>query len=240
MSKANRSAGAGDASEERGLGGKKWTDKNLNFEAEAWSALENSMVRQEGAQARSNMNKRLALTRISTTLDNMCSNEMNNLSELRERSGNVNEDCKSVISERDQALQDLRNTELAFSDVHRKYERAKAVVENLKKNEIHLTQRDEEMMLMMDARDKKFEAFKQEAHLTVEKMYNDLQGKVASLESDNSKLAAQLRRTELRAETVKSELVQKNKENDQLNKLADELMGGGEKPFDPDDPLRWL
>ncbi|ODM98226.1 Transforming acidic coiled-coil-containing protein 2 [Orchesella cincta] len=224
MSKDYKSTG--DASEEKGLGSLKRADNNLNFEAEALKALENSLMQQEQAIVRRNLQKQEAKRRVSSMIDSLCSKEMSKLSEFRQRNAAVNDESRSVISERDQALQDLRNTELAFSDVHRKYERAKAVVENLKKNEDHLKQRDEEMLLMMDSRDQKFQAFKQEAHLTVEKMYGDYQGKLTNLEGDNAKLAAQLRRTEMRAEMINSELEQKHKENLQLNTLADELMGG--------------
>ena len=34
-----------------------------------------------------------------------------------------------MISEKNQAVEDLRNVEAAFADVHRKYERTKQVVE---------------------------------------------------------------------------------------------------------------
>ena len=36
---------------------------------------------------------------------------------------------EALLSERDQSVTDLRNVEDAFADVHRKYERAKTVVE---------------------------------------------------------------------------------------------------------------
>ena len=38
-----------------------------------------------------------------------------------------------VINERDQAFEDLQSVETAFSDLHRRYEKTKAVVEGFKK-----------------------------------------------------------------------------------------------------------
>ena len=40
---------------------------------------------------------------------------------------------QQVINERDQALEDLQSVETAFSDLHRRYEKTKAVVEGFKK-----------------------------------------------------------------------------------------------------------
>jgi len=51
---------------------------------------------------------------------------------------------------------------------------------------------------------------------------------LAAVEQENAKLNALLRRTDLRIETITSELEQKEKENDQLNCFADELMGKGD------------
>merc|ERR1719270_1744519 len=44
-------------------------------------------------------------------------------------------DVARMISEKNQAVDDLQNVESAFADVHRKYERTKQVVEGFKKNE---------------------------------------------------------------------------------------------------------
>ncbi|CAL8115440.1 unnamed protein product [Orchesella dallaii] len=238
MSNNNRSAA--DSLEERGARGARRADDNYNLEEEALIALENSLVVKLGSKSLRNFRMIGSRKRVSAEIDKMCSMSLDHLSALQRRESVMDNVCQSIISERDQALQDLRNTELAFCDVHSKYERAKMIIENMKKNENLLVQRDEEMMQLINAREQKYQAYKQEAHITVEKMYMDLEAKVASIENDNTKLTAQLRRTELRAETAKSELRQKDKENDELNKLADELMGGGEKKFDPDDPLRWI
>ena len=51
-----------------------------------------------------------------------------------EKSSTVSkEEMQQVINERDQALEDLQSVETAFSDLHRRYEKTKAVVEGFKK-----------------------------------------------------------------------------------------------------------
>ncbi len=40
---------------------------------------------------------------------------------------------QQVISERDQAQEDLQSVEAAFSDLHRRYEKSKSTNENFKK-----------------------------------------------------------------------------------------------------------
>lgn len=57
------------------------------------------------------------------------------------------------------------------------------------------------------------------------RIYNDFQGKITALDADCGRLTALLRRVEMRTETLQAELDHKKKENSELNKLADELIG---------------
>ena len=51
-----------------------------------------------------------------------------------EKSSSVSkEEMQQVVNERDQALEDLQSVEAAFSDLHRRYEKTKTVVESFKK-----------------------------------------------------------------------------------------------------------
>lgn len=55
------------------------------------------------------------------------------LAESEKSSSVSKEEMQQVINDRDQALDDLQSVETAFSDLHRRYEKTKAVVEGFKK-----------------------------------------------------------------------------------------------------------
>ncbi|XP_076032144.1 transforming acidic coiled-coil-containing protein 1-like [Oratosquilla oratoria] len=57
------------------------------------------------------------------------------VAEKEKENATSDEKLRAVEMERNQALQDLANVEAAFSDVHRKYERTKQVVDTLRRNE---------------------------------------------------------------------------------------------------------
>lgn len=61
--------------------------------------------------------------------------------------------------------------------------------------------------------------------LLLYRMFNDFQSKLATYDSENSQLALLHRRAEMKVETLESELAHKQKENAQLNSLADDLIG---------------
>ncbi|CAG7832893.1 unnamed protein product [Allacma fusca] len=134
-----------------------------------------------------------------------------------------------LINERDQALEDLRNVENAFSDVHRKYERIKIIVENFRKNEDILKQRDYEMQIKLENRDKKIEALKQKCQEALETMHRDYENRLRDSETETHKLRALLRKTEMKIDSLENDLEQKGKENSQLSVLCDELISAAER-----------
>merc|ERR1739844_759401 len=73
------------------------------------------------------------------------------------------DDRLRLMSERDQANDDLKNVEAAFADVHRKYERTKAVVEGFKQNEDTLKRYIEEYQVKAKKQEEKYERLKSHA-----------------------------------------------------------------------------
>merc|ERR1719516_452184 len=72
-------------------------------------------------------------------------------------------DVERMISEKNQAVEDLQNVEAAFADVHRKYERTKQVVEGFKKNEEQLKSYVEEYKSKLSKQDQKYQLLKAHA-----------------------------------------------------------------------------
>jgi len=97
----------------------------------------------------------------------------------------------SLLSqERDEALEDLKNVETAFSDLHKKYERAKGTMENLKKNEDLLIARDSALLKQLEARDAQVGKLREEMQSTLERMHSDYEAKGSSTDAENARLRA--------------------------------------------------
>ncbi|CAL8115450.1 unnamed protein product [Orchesella dallaii] len=148
------------------------------------------------------------------------------IDQLKQRMDEAEAEKQTLIKERDQALEDLRNVESAFSDVHRKYERAKALLENMKSNEDTLIRRDQEMLQRIQNRDKKIDMIKEKAQDSIEKMHMDYETRIKEMEFENAKLRAQYRKLEMKLSTLENDVEQKAKENAQLSALCDELING--------------
>ena len=65
------------------------------------------------------------------------------------------EDRGPLGAERNQAVEDLKNVETAFADVHRKYERTKTIVEGFKTNEETLKKMMEDCEIKLRKQDQR-------------------------------------------------------------------------------------
>jgi len=148
------------------------------------------------------------------------------MDELKQKLERSNEEKGSFIKDRDQALEDLNNVESAFSDLHKKYERSKSIIMNLKENEAAMVKRDQELNHRIENREKKLEMYKQTAQEKVEQMYQDYEQKLKDMDAENTRLRAQNRLIEMKLSTLENDAEQKAKENLQLRALCDELING--------------
>lgn len=131
---------------------------------------------------------------------------------------------KAVENERDTAAQHLNNLEIAFNDVHQKYERCKAVIESLKQNEDVLKASVQEYDAAIKKQENKYEMLKQHAKSQLEKANQELDVRTKSQEAESAKLRALLKKAELRVSSLEITLEQKTKENQELMKICDELI----------------
>ena len=102
-----------------------------------------------------------------------------------------------------QALDDLRNVESAFADVHRKYERTKQVVEGFKHNEDQLKEYLEGYATKLKKAEEKFERLKEHAEETLDKANKEIENLTRSQDSEIARLTAILKKTETKANFFK-------------------------------------
>lgn len=118
----------------------------------------------------------------------------------------------------------MKNVEFSFSDVHSKYERAKAVIEELKVNETNLQKcirlHEETIEILIEQYSSlKNYSMKQfaEANAYVNNMTQERESLIAQLKS-------KIRKLEVTTAALEQSLQQKTVENEQLSVICDELI----------------
>ncbi len=134
------------------------------------------------------------------------------------------EERMKLTTERDQAVEDLRNVEAAFADVHRKYERTKSVVEDFKTNEDQLKKYIEDYQAKIRRQEDKYERLKAHAEETLEKANREIENLSKSQDTEIARLTAMLKKTEMKAVSLDRTVEQKIKENEELTAICDELI----------------
>jgi len=166
-------------------------------------------------------------SRVLVEYEKTMSSYVEQIEELKTKVAGAHVEKLDAQKERDQALEDLKHVEDAFSLLHQKYERVKGTLENFRKNEEILKTRDQDLIMKLENRDKKLESMKDESTNRISAMCQEFEGKYSNLQSENLKLRALLRKNEMTVETLGQNLEQKQKENVELNKLCEELISGG-------------
>ena len=123
-------------------------------------------------------------------------------------------DIQSAISEKNQAIEDLHNVEAAFSDVHRKYERTKQVVEGFKKNEEQLKQFVEEYKDKLRMSDQKYNMLKTHAEEKLEEANSEIEKIAKVQDAEKAKLNALVQKSEMKVRNLERTVAQKTKENE--------------------------
>ena len=129
-------------------------------------------------------------------------------------------DIESAVAEKNQAIEDLHNVEAAFSDVHRKYERTKQVVEGFKKNEEQLKQFVEDYKEKLRMADQKYNMLKHHAEEKLEEANREIDKIAKVQDAEKAKLNALVQKSEMKVRNLERTVAQKTKENEvKLNKF---------------------
>lgn len=143
----------------------------------------------------------------------------------KEKSGNASQQSlQDALKERDQALEDLQSVETAFSDLHRRYEKTKAVVEGFKQNEEALKKCVAEQQSKLKKAEQKVQVVKGQAEEKLERATEEVEKIQKSSTSEIARLEAALRKAELQVQSQEALLEQKVKENTELAAICDELI----------------
>ncbi|KAK3756255.1 hypothetical protein RRG08_035315 [Elysia crispata] len=136
----------------------------------------------------------------------------------------LNKTTTELEHDRDQAIEDLQSVESAFSDLHRRYEKSKGIIEGFKKNEEQLKHHVEELQAKLKKSEAKLQSLRSQAEEKLDRANEDIEQIKRSTKSDVARLEAALKKSEIRICTLEESLHRKEKENEELTAICDELI----------------
>ncbi|VDM02348.1 unnamed protein product [Schistocephalus solidus] len=150
------------------------------------------------------------------------------LQELAKEKTRAEEEAKesviNIISERDQAIEEISTIEKAFGDLHRRFEKSKQIIEGFKKNEEILKKSAEDYQAQLRRQEQKYQALKAHAEQKLIKVAEETEQVKRNTEGEVTLLRAAIKRSELQIKSLESQLEQKIRENTELTKICDELI----------------
>ncbi|XP_073444915.1 transforming acidic coiled-coil-containing protein 1 isoform X2 [Dendrobates tinctorius] len=131
---------------------------------------------------------------------------------------------QQVTVEKEQALVDLNSVERSLSDLFRRYENLKGVLEGFKKNEEALKKCAQDYLARVKQEEQRYQALKVHAEEKLNKANEEIAQVRTKANAESAALQAGLRKEQMKVESLERALQQKNQEIEELTKICDELI----------------
>ncbi|KAG8574296.1 hypothetical protein GDO81_009132 [Engystomops pustulosus] len=131
---------------------------------------------------------------------------------------------QQVTQEKEQALADLNSVERSLSDLFRRYENLKGVLEGFKKNEEALKKCAQDYLARVKQEEQRYQALKVHAEEKLNKANEEIAQVRTKAKAESAALTAGLRKEQMKVESLERALQQKNQEIEELTKICDELI----------------
>ncbi|XP_058905215.1 transforming acidic coiled-coil-containing protein 1 isoform X2 [Kogia breviceps] len=131
---------------------------------------------------------------------------------------------QQLTVEKEQALADLNSVERSLSDLFRRYENLKGVLEGFKKNEEALKKCAQDYLARVKQEEQRYQALKIHAEEKLDKANEEIAQVRTKAKAESAALHAGLRKEQMKVESLERALQQKNQEIEELTKICDELI----------------
>ncbi|XP_055272603.1 transforming acidic coiled-coil-containing protein 1 isoform X4 [Moschus berezovskii] len=131
---------------------------------------------------------------------------------------------QQLTMEKEQALADLNSVERSLSDLFRRYENLKGVLEGFKKNEEALKKCAQDYLARVKQEEQRYQALKLHAEEKLDKANEEIAQVRTKAKAESAALHAGLRKEQMKVESLERALQQKNQEIEELTKICDELI----------------
>ncbi|XP_069351706.1 transforming acidic coiled-coil-containing protein 3-like [Eulemur rufifrons] len=133
-------------------------------------------------------------------------------------------ETQKVIKEKDQLTADLKSMEKSFSDLFKRFEKQKEVIEGYHKNEESLKRCAEEFLARIDKEGQRYQALKAHAEEKLKLANEEIAQVRSKAKAEALALQASLRKEQMRVHSLEKTVEQKTKENDELTRICDDLI----------------
>ncbi|KAG7271119.1 hypothetical protein CRUP_019996 [Coryphaenoides rupestris] len=144
--------------------------------------------------------------------------------EQQQKTLSGNKTVRQLTMERDQAMADLNSVERSLSDLFRRYENLKTVLEGFKKNEEVLKKCAQEYLMRVKQEEQRYHTLKIHAEEKLEKANEEIAQVRTKATSEGVALGASLRKEQMKVDSLERAVQQKNQEIEELTKICDELI----------------
>ncbi|XP_021018477.1 transforming acidic coiled-coil-containing protein 3 isoform X1 [Mus caroli] len=136
---------------------------------------------------------------------------------------------QKVLKERDQLNADLNSMEKSFSDLFKRFEKRKEVIEGYQKNEESLKKYVEECIVKIEKEGQRYQALKIHAEEKLRLANEEIAQVHSKAQAEALALQASLRKAQMQNHSLEMTLEQKTKEIDELTRICDDLISKMEK-----------
>nr|XP_027311497.2 transforming acidic coiled-coil-containing protein 3 isoform X1 [Anas platyrhynchos] len=133
-------------------------------------------------------------------------------------------EMQRMAEEKQQVISDLNSMEKSFSELFKRFEKQKEVLEGYHKNEEALKKYAEEYLARIKREEQRYQALKAHAEEKLHQANEEIAQVRSKAKSETAALQASLRKEQMRIQSLERSLEQKTKENDELTKICDDLI----------------
>ncbi|NWH76665.1 TACC3 protein, partial [Piaya cayana] len=133
-------------------------------------------------------------------------------------------EMQRMAEEKQQVISDLSSMEVSFSELFKRFEKQKEVLEGYHKNEEALKKCAEEYLARIKKEEQRYQALKAHAEEKLHQANEGIAQVRSRAASETAALQASLRKEQMRIQSLESSLEQKTKENEELTKICDDLI----------------
>uniref|UniRef100_A0A8C5XZ90 Transforming acidic coiled-coil containing protein 3 n=1 Tax=Microcebus murinus TaxID=30608 RepID=A0A8C5XZ90_MICMU len=133
-------------------------------------------------------------------------------------------EIQKVLKEKDQLTTDLKSMEKSFSDLFKRFEKQKEVIEGYHKNEESLKRCAEEFLVRIDKEGQRYQALKAHAEEKLKLANEEIAQVRSKAQAEALAFQASLRKEQMRVHSLEKMVEQKTKENDELTRICDDLI----------------
>ncbi|XP_017731714.1 PREDICTED: transforming acidic coiled-coil-containing protein 3 isoform X2 [Rhinopithecus bieti] len=138
-------------------------------------------------------------------------------------------EIQKVLKEKDQLTTDLNSMEKSFSDLFKRFEKQKEVIDGYRKNEESLKKCVEDYLVRITQEGQRYQALKAHAEEKLQLANEEIAQVRSKAQAEALALQASLRKEQMRIQSLEKTVEQKTKENEELTRICDDLISKMEK-----------